>query len=266
MLHIGNARASWFLAAWKFPPKRLKSRGGLESAGNGENGSKGKHMPRPRRSVAVLAALMMGWGLVGWGSSTTPAKADPAVQGIAIAGVAALLWGLYENPPQLDAEREFIVQGVGLFDAVDNVNRAILFTTEYWAPVTFFRFRPFGGLIGTTDKAIGGYVGLRYDVNFGKYLVISPNVALMGLASGDGKNLGASAVLRSGIEVGFRFDNGVRISGAFHHMSHGKLLSDRNPGTETAIFSIAIPTDALFGGQLLKGRTYWRNPFGLYDR
>lgn len=212
-----------------------------------------------QKLIGAVAALALA---VGVALPAQNAKADPAVTGIAAGGLALLAWGIYENPEQPDAQREFLVGRAGMFDVVDDENRAALFGAEYWFPWTIYRFRPQIGILGTTDGAAGGYIGLRHDVNFGKHLVISTDVNLAFVEPGDGKDLGSIATLRSGVAVGYRFDNGTRISLDFHHQSHGELFGDGNPGTETATLNIAIPTDKLFSGQLLEGSHIWKDLFG----
>ena len=210
-----------------------------------------------RRPAAIIAGVVMSIGLAG-----SPAKADPAVTAIAIGGIASLVWGIYENPEQLDAEREFVSVGGGIFDIVDDEDRAGMASFEYWSPWTFYRFRPFGGMFVTTDGGIAGFIGLRHDVNFGRHLVFSPNMAVMAFSDGNGKDLGSSLVLRSGLELAYRFDSGARLSATFHHMSHGEVFGDENPGTETGTLTFTMPTDAVFGGQLFDSAHYWPQPFG----
>ena len=160
-------------------------------------------------------------------------------------------------------ERVFVIGvGGGMFDVVDDEDQAGLFRAEYTSPWTFFRIKPFGGVAGTTDSGFLGYAGFKHDLNIGRHLVISANVAAAGYSSGDGKDLGSSVVLRSGVEVGFRFDNGVLVSGSFHHMSHGEVFDDVNPGTETAALTISVPTDTLFRGQIFEGKHFWPKLFG----
>ncbi len=209
------------------------------------------------RFLAIFAGIVFACGI-----QAHTAKADPAVVGVVAGAIAIVGAGVAFNPIDPDADREFVFAGGGIFDVVDDEDQAALYNFEYWTPWTFFRFRPFGGIIGTSDKAVGGYVGIRHDLNIGKHLVLSASTAATGFSAGDGKWLGASVVLRSGIEVAYRFDSGVRISGGFHHMSHGEVFSDTNPGTETATFAVAVPTDALFGGQLFKGKHYWPKLLG----
>ncbi len=212
-----------------------------------------------QKVFGALTGLALAIGVM---QAPGPAKADPAVTGIAIGGLAALAWGIYENPEQPDATREFLVGRAGMFDVVDNENRAALFGGEFWFPWTFYRFRPQIGFLGTTDGAAGGYIGLRHDVNFGKHFVVSTDVNIAFIEPGDGKNLGSITTLRSGVALGYRFENGSRVSFDFHHQSHGEIFGDSNPGTETATINIAIPTDALFNGQLFDGVHIWKNPFG----
>ena len=102
-------------------------------------------------------------------------------------------------------------------------------------------------MFGTTDKSVAGYFGLQHDLNITDNLVLSVNTGPAFYASGDGKDLGSWALLRSGLEISYRFDNAWRLSGTFHHMSHGKLFSDKNPGEEDAAITLSIPFDTLFG-------------------
>lgn len=211
--------------------------------------------------LAVSAALVLAAGL----TASRPAKADPSVGAIAAGAGAIVALGVILNPNQPDADREFVFGGSGIFDVVDNDNRAVLYNVEYWAPYTFFRFRPFGGVIGTSDGPVGGYIGIRHDLNIGRHIVLSADTAAVGMQRGgggsEGKDLGAVPLLRSGVSAAYRFDDGIRITAAFHHMSHGKLFSDLNPGTETLTIGVAIPTDVLFGGQLVKGKHFWPKPW-----
>ena len=117
---------------------------------------------------------------------------------------------------------------------------------EYRSDFFLWRFKPFVGVDGTSDGGAYAYAGLRGDAYFGRRLVISPNVAPAVYYAGDGKNLGSAGVLRSGIDVSYRFDNESQLGVGFHHMSHGKVFSDLNPGTETVTVTYSVPMESLF--------------------
>ncbi len=54
-------------------------------------------------------------------------------------------------------------------------------------------------------------------------------------------------MLRSGVELGYRFDNAARVALTFHHMSHGEIFDDKNPGTEMVALTFALPLESLYG-------------------
>jgi lipid A 3-O-deacylase len=195
-----------------------------------------------RRIALSAAAAVMAWNL-----AAVPAKADAIPSIIGVIGGLELIWSLADDTPQPDKNRGYLVGGGGYFDAVQRENSAGEFRFEIQAPFQVWKFKPIIGMFGTTDKAVAGYFGLQHDLNLTDNLVLSVNTGPAFYASGDGKNLGSWALLRSGLEISYRFDNAMRLSGTFHHMSHGKLFSDRNPGEEDAAITFSVPFDSLFG-------------------
>ncbi|MGE5146320.1 MAG: acyloxyacyl hydrolase [Candidatus Eiseniibacteriota bacterium] len=195
-----------------------------------------------RRILLSAAAAAMALNV-----AAVPAKADAIPSIIGVIGGLELIWGIADDTPQPDKSRGYLVGGGGYFDAVQRENSAGEFRVELQAPFSLWRFKPIVGLFGTTDKAVAGYFGLQHDLNITDNLVLSVNTGPAFYASGDGKDLGSWALLRSGLEISYRFDNAWRLSGTFHHMSHGKLFSDKNPGEEDAAITLSIPFDTLFG-------------------
>jgi hypothetical protein len=189
---------------------------------------------------AAAAALALNVAAV-------PAKADAIPSIIGIIGGLELIWGLADDTPQPDKDRGYLVGGAGYFDVVQRENGAGEFRIEVQAPFQIWKFKPIAGVFTTTDKAVAGYFGLQHDLNITDHLVLSVNTGPAFYASGDGKDMGSWALLRSGLEISYRFDNAMRLSGTFHHMSHGKLFSDKNPGEEDAAITLSIPFDSLFG-------------------
>jgi hypothetical protein len=195
-----------------------------------------------RRILLSAAAAVMAWNF-----GAAPAKADAIPSIIGIIGGLELIWGIADDTPQPDKDRGFVVGGAGWFDAVQRENDAAEFRVEFQAPFQVWRFKPIVGVFGTSDSAVAGYFGLQHDLHITDHLVLSVNTGPAFYAAGDGKHLGSWAVLRSGLEISYRFDNAWRLSGTFHHMSHGKVFSDRNPGEEDAAITLSIPLDSLIG-------------------
>ena len=52
----------------------------------------------------------------------------------------------------------------------------------------------------------------------------------------------AASGFRSGLDVEYAFDDGVRVPVAYHHMSNGKVFGQaENPGTEIIGLTLSIP-------------------------
>ena len=58
-----------------------------------------------------------------------------------------------------------------------------------------------------------------------------------------GFDLGGPLEFRSGIEVGYEFQNGIRIGLSHDHRSNADLFYDRNPGVESVQVRLSIPTN-----------------------
>lgn len=176
-------------------------------------------------------------------TSSSARAQDPAVYYIAGAALATVLPGFVFDLPQPDANRSYVKMNGGYFDAIDDEQTAVNFSLEYQPGFTWYRIKPLAGFAGNTDGSFYGWLAAAHDFHFTKRFVVNFNIGpALYIVGGKGKNLGSAGVLRSGFEVGYRFDGGTRLTGSFHHMSHGKLLnSDLNPGTETIAVNLSWP-------------------------
>jgi lipid A 3-O-deacylase len=146
----------------------------------------------------------------------------------------------------------------GWFDAMENHPRkeAADFRIEYRAAYDmldlaeagndWIAIRPFGGFETTTDNAYYGFAGFVFDVPIGRYFVFSPNIAVGLWDNGNGKYLGSFIEFRSTVEAGVRFDNGMRLTAAFGHISNAGLTK-QNHGVEILSGYLHVPTDMIFG-------------------
>lgn len=153
--------------------------------------------------------------------------------------------------------------GIGRYDVIDNNphNPSTDFRLEYRAAYdmlgigagfgapdlrnSVIAIRPFGGIETTTDGALYGLGGFVFDVPIGKHLVLSPNLGVGLYYMGDGKRLGSFVEFRSTMELGWRFDDGSRLTAAFGHISNAGLTSI-NHGVEIANIYYHIPFDKIF--------------------
>lgn len=193
----------------------------------------------------IVASALLGMAIATTGP-LEPSRADPAVTGIAIASAPLVLWALFEKEPTT-RDPDLLTGVGGWFDAIDRENEAALFGLEYRSNLWLWKFKPFVGTMGTSDKGFYGYAGLRLDAYFFKRIMLSTSLAPTVYVRGNGKDLGSTAVLRSGLEAAYRFDDQSQLGVGFHHMSHGKVFGNLNPGTETIELTYSIPLSKLFG-------------------
>ncbi|MHA1538134.1 MAG: acyloxyacyl hydrolase [Alphaproteobacteria bacterium] len=184
--------------------------------------------------------------LVLFGLASAPAKADPSPGlFIGIAAGAAIAAGEIFQTPQPDAKRAFILGGAGGFDFIARDNVAGSYQFEYRPGWQIWRAKPMIGMFGTSDGGVAGYLGIGYDLHITKNIVVNLNTAVTLYAAGNGKHLGSYAVLRSGVELGWRFEDASRLSVSVHHMSHGAIFDDKNPGTDVVAVTYAVPIEIL---------------------
>lgn len=147
--------------------------------------------------------------------------------------------------------------GVGYYDFIDNNPHqpAADFRVEYRSAFdmlglakahnSVIAIRPFGGIETTTDGALYGLGGFVFDMPIGKHFILSPNLATGLYYGGDGKRLGSFIEFRSTMEVGYKFDNGVRLTTSFGHISNAGL-TDINHGVEILSAYVHVPVDKIF--------------------
>lgn len=145
----------------------------------------------------------------------------------------------------------------GYFDVLPNNPRkkAIDFRLEYRSSYDMLRLanasnnwieiRPMAGFETTTDQAYYAFGGFVFDIPIGKHFVISPNEAVGLWDNGHGKYLGSYVEFRSTMEVGYKFDNGMRFDVAFGHISNAGLTS-QNHGVEILSGYIHVPVNLIF--------------------
>jgi hypothetical protein len=161
--------------------------------------------------------------------------------------VAAAFAFLCLNAPQARADDpSFLAIGGGYFDANKKSNTATEFHLEYHSDFKFLAFKPFGGVMGTTDKSYFAYAGIWLDIFWGNRVVTGFSVAPGYYHKGDGKDLGHKFEIRSQFEIAYRFDDRSRLGLSVSHMSNASV-SDSNPGEETVALTYYYPLSKIFG-------------------
>ncbi len=109
----------------------------------------------------------------------------------------------------------------------------------------FLQVHPLIGIEGNTLGAFYGHGGLNLDVPFYRHGIFTWGETVGAFSQGhDIMPLGAILEFRSQVEVGWQFDNDLRVTGYLSHISNAHIL-DRNPGAEIAGFYVHVPASLL---------------------
>ncbi|MEZ5670812.1 MAG: acyloxyacyl hydrolase [Alphaproteobacteria bacterium] len=142
----------------------------------------------------------------------------------------------------------FLTLGGGYYDVVRAENQAADFRIEYRSDYELWIAKPWAGIEATSDGAVYIAGGLLTDIYFGNRIVVTPQAGLGYYMNGDGFDLGYPLEFRTGVEIGYRFDNRSRLALGFSHISNADL-GERNPGTEIVTLTYSIPIGRLFGNE-----------------
>jgi lipid A 3-O-deacylase len=164
-------------------------------------------------------------------------------KGLIVAVLTALM--IAALPARAD-DPDFISLGAGYLDWNRQGDEAAEFRLEYRSDYKLWLFKPFGGLMGTSDGGFYAFAGILVDVYFGRRIVVTPSIAPGYYHDGGGLDLGHELEFRSQLEVAYRFDDRSRLGVAISHMSNASI-GDKNPGTESAMVYYSIPVGKIFG-------------------
>ncbi len=147
---------------------------------------------------------------------------------------------------QLADDPAFWSFSAGWFDINKQKNEAFEGRIEYRDDHKFWGFKPFGGVMATSDRAAHVYAGILMDLYFGRRWVITPSFAPGWYHEGDGKKISDGIQFRSQLEIAYRFDDRSRIGISINHISNAGI-NDPNPGSETLALTYSIPTSGWLG-------------------
>ena len=145
---------------------------------------------------------------------------------------------VFAGPARAD-DPAFLAVSAGYYDINDNYD-AFEGRLEYRHDRKFWIFKPFAGVMATSDEAVHGYAGVLVDIYFGRRWVLTPSFAPGLYRDGDGKDLGGTIQFRSQLELSYRFDDRSRLGLSVNHISNASIY-DSNPGTESVAITYAIP-------------------------
>ena len=173
--------------------------------------------------------------------------------------VLALL-ALAATPAQAAASPDYISAGFGgyNFDKSDS-RRSVDYRLEYqWglsllpriadsfnSVEPFLQVHPTVGFEGNTRGSIYSHGGFNLDIPFLRHGVFTwgEEVGLFDRGN-DARGLGSVLQFRSQLELGWKFNNDLRLSGFISHMSNAGIFAD-NPGAEILGIYVRVPTSLL---------------------
>lgn len=137
------------------------------------------------------------------------------------------------------------------FDKTQDNSRSADYRFEYRFGYTFIGghelgFHPFLAFESSSLQELYGLGGFNMDWNFANHGVFTWGEGIGYLDSGHHRSMGGTMQFRSQAEVGYRFDNDMRITAQFGHISNAKTTRI-NPGSEIIGAYVHIPTTMLFG-------------------
>ena len=162
-----------------------------------------------------------------------------------IALLALALAGAPVRAQQAD-DPDFVTFAAGWFDMNRQKDDGAEVRLEYRSDKKLLMFKPFGGVMATSDGASYYYAGVLIDVFLGRRVVATPSFAPGYYAKGSGYDLGHAVEFRSQFELAYRFDDRSRLGVSFGHMSNAGL-GDKNPGTESLMLNYSTPLSSLTG-------------------
>ncbi|HEU0118619.1 MAG TPA: acyloxyacyl hydrolase [Alphaproteobacteria bacterium] len=112
----------------------------------------------------------------------------------------------------------------------------------------YVQFHPYAGLEVTSLGMLYGNGGWAMDAYLGRHFVFTWSEGVGLYEGGDMTILGSVIEFRSMAELGYRFDNEMRLTGQISHISNAGLTS-RNPGAEIAGLYLHMPISMICGGK-----------------
>jgi lipid A 3-O-deacylase len=109
----------------------------------------------------------------------------------------------------------------------------------------YVKIKPFVGIEGTSELGFYGLGGLLFDIALGP-VVITPSFGAGLYSQGNGKDLGSLLEFRTQLEIGYKFENEMRVTVAYSHISNANL-TDLNPGVDIISAYLHVPVRMIIG-------------------
>ena len=173
----------------------------------------------------------------------------------------ALLSAPLSSPAQAGATPDYLSFGGGgyNFDKFENSRQSVDYRIEYRWGVSllpkiarsfnsvepFFQVHPALGFEGNTKGAIFPHGGFDLDGPFLRHGIFTWGEAVGAFGQGnDTRSLGSVLEFRSQLELGWRFNNNLRVTSFISHISNAGLGTE-DPGAEIAGVYVHVPLSIL---------------------
>lgn len=130
--------------------------------------------------------------------------------------------------------------GVGYYNFSRGTPAAAEMRLEYFSKFKLWIIQPFAGMTYTSTADFYGFLGFGIDFYFTRGLYLFPSFAVGYYKHTRGIDLGFPLEFREGIELGWHFDNDIRLGVTLVHMSNSQL-GQTNPGQETVNLMVSLP-------------------------
>ena len=141
-----------------------------------------------------------------------------------------------------DGDPAYVTFAAGAFDVEHSDNRDVEVALEYRSDLSWGPFKPFAhaSYIGNDMTFVGG--GVLADVQIGDNWIVQPSVAATWWRGElEHLDLGYPLQFRTRLEVAYRFPDKSRLGLAVTHSSNANL-GDPNPGIESVMLNVSVPT------------------------
>ncbi len=143
---------------------------------------------------------------------------------------------------KLAKDPAYLTLSGGYFDINRQKDEGGEFSLEYRSDAELWIFKPFAHVAYVTNGMSFVGAGVLIDVQVGDNWIIQPSFApTWWRGKTDDLDLGYALEFRSRLEVAYRFPDKSRLGLSFSHSSNASL-GDTNPGTESLMVNVSIPT------------------------
>lgn len=153
-------------------------------------------------------------------------------------------WAIYGDDHPIETDTDRFLFGVGFLDPADDEYQGEI-RLEYHSDYFLWKLAPIAGLSYSKGRAVMGYTGIRLETYIFNNISIIPSFSVALRHKNDGDDTGSNFLFRSALDLGYQFDNGIRASTYYYHISHADLGGDYNPGEDQIGLSVSIPIDLI---------------------